>query len=102
MEALRCTEGPRYCFQLVCEKGVGVTVVQGMREVVLSLPKPPGSSLVPLHMTWLSFESISSSTLTLWTPARDTESGRRKGARVRGAKRGMIRAAGEGGQMEGA
>lgn len=31
-------------------------------------------------MTWLSFfESISSSTLTPWTRAKETESGRRKG-----------------------
>ncbi len=51
-----------------------------MKRVALSLPKPPESSLVPLHMTWLSFfESISSSTLTPWMPAKETESGQRKG-----------------------
>lgn len=44
---------------------------QGMKRVALSLPKLPGSSLVPLHMTWLSFfESIFSSTLAPWTPAK--------------------------------
>lgn len=78
-----------------------------MKQVALSLPKPPGSSLVPLHMTWLSFfESISSPTLTPWMPAKVTESGRKKVERGRGAKCGMIRAGGEcgenkGGQMEG-
>lgn len=73
-----------------------------MKRVALSLPKPPGSSLVPLHMTWLSFfESISSSTLAPWTPAKETESGRRKGERGRGAKCGMIRAGGEGGENKG-
>lgn len=78
-----------------------------MKGVVLSLSKPPGSSLVPLHMTWLSFfESISSSTLAPWTAARETVSGQRKGEQGRGAKYGMIRAGGEGvennaGQMEG-
>lgn len=68
-----------------------------MKGVVLSLPKPPGSSLVPLHMTWLSFfESISSSTLVPWMLARETESRQRKGERGRGAKCGVIRAGGEG------
>lgn len=60
----------------VCRRGLngGWGVVaggRGMKRVALSLPKPPGSSLVPLHMTWLSFfESISSSTLTLWMLAK--------------------------------
>lgn len=75
---------------------------QGMKGVLLSLPKPPGSSLVPLHMTWLSFfESISSSTLAPWMPASETESGQRKGEWGRGAKCGMIRAGGEGGENKG-
>lgn len=55
---------------------------RGWREIVLSLSKPLGSSLVPLHMTRLSFfESISSSTLAPWKPARETERGQGK-ARV--------------------
>lgn len=110
IDGFGCTYGgSRYCFQVVCvwegtKKRVGVRVAarRGMKWVALSLPKPPGFSLVPLHMTWPSFfESISSSTLTLWMLARETESERRKEARVRGAKCGLIRAGGEGGQMEG-
>lgn len=78
-----------------------------MKGIALSLPKPPGSSLVPLHMTWLSFfESISSSTLAPWILARKTESKQRKGEQGSCAKCGMIRAGREGGgnksgQMEG-
>lgn len=73
-----------------------------MKGVALNLPKPPGSSLVPLHMTWLSFfESISSSTLTLWMPAKETESARRKEEESVGAKCGVIRAGGEGGENKG-
>lgn len=79
-----------------------------MKGVALSLPKPPGSSLVPLHMTWLSFfESISSSTLAPWIPAKGTES--KQGRREHGScpECGMIRAGrdggvNKGGQMEGA
>lgn len=56
-----------------CRKSGG----RRMKRVALSLPKPPGSSLVPLHMTWLSFfESISSSALTPWTPAKSGRRGR--------------------------
>lgn len=56
-----------------------------MEQVALSPPKPRGSSLVPLHMTWLSrFESISSSTLAVWMPAKEAESRGGAGAGVRG------------------
>lgn len=72
-----------------------------MKGVVLNLPKPPGSSFVPLHMTWLSFESISSSTLTPWIPAKETESARRKEEESVGVKCGVIRAGGEGGKNKG-
>lgn len=57
--------------------GASVTGGRGMKRVALSLPKPPGSSLVPLHTTRLSFfESISSSTLTPWTAAREAGGGK--------------------------
>lgn len=73
-----------------------------MKGIALSLPKPSGSSLVLLHMTWLSFfESISSSTLAPWILAKETESEQRKGEQGSGAKCVMIRAAGEGGENKG-
>lgn len=66
--------------------GALVTGGRGMKRVELSLPKPPGSSLVPLHTTWLSFfESISSSTLTPWMAAREAGGGRAR-TESRGAR----------------
>lgn len=60
-----------------CGTAMVEIVVWGMEQVVLSPPKPRGSSLVSLHMTWLShFESISSSTLAVWTLAKEAESWR--------------------------
>lgn len=66
--------------------GASVTGGRGMKRVALSLPKPPGSSLVPLHTTRLSFfESISSSTLTPWMAAREAGRGRAR-TESRGAR----------------
>lgn len=60
-----------------CGRAMVEAVVWGMEPVALSPPKLCGSSLVPLHMTWLSrFESISSSTLADWTLAKEAESWR--------------------------
>lgn len=68
-----------------CPRVTVETVVWGMEQVALSPSKPRGSSLVPLHMTWLSrFESISSSTLACWTPAKEAGSRGGAGAGVRG------------------
>lgn len=61
----------------------------GMKGVVLSLCKPPGSSLVPLHMTLLS--------VLRWPSSK--QRGQRKGrvSLSRWAKRGMT---GVGGEVE--
>lgn len=73
-----------------------------MEGVALIPPKPPASSLVLRHTTWLSFfESISSSTLAPWTPAKATESKRREAEQGSGAKCVVIRAGGEGGRNKG-
>lgn len=70
-----CRSGCKYAIVFGrCGRVMVKTVVWAMEQVALSRPKLRGSSLVPLHMTWLSrFESISSSTLAVWTLAKGTE-----------------------------
>lgn len=64
--------GRMWFFWVTCQSDGGDSCLE---QVELSHPKPRGSSLVPLHMTRLSrFESISSSTLAAWTPAKEAES----------------------------